>query len=96
MAGASRRAVYRYLALDGSPERRRRHHSGHRVLASYESYLQRRWTEGCRNRSRLFREIRLLGYHYSARPVTTRVPSARHVACMLVWHKDRLPEQERE
>ena len=26
----------------------------------------------------------------------TRVPSARHVACLLVWRKDRLPEEERD
>ena len=24
------------------------------------------------------------------------MPSARHVACLLVWRKDRLPEEERE
>ena len=77
-----------------------------------------RWAEGCRNRSRLFREIRLLGYQHSARTVslflkrldneqpsasisgpprqtTTRAPSARHVACLLVWRKERLPEEER-
>ncbi len=28
------------------------------VLAPYEPYLIRRWAEGCRNHSRLFREIR--------------------------------------
>jgi transposase len=88
------------------------------VLAPYESYLIRRWAEGCRNRSRLFREIRLLGYQHSARtvslflkrleqdpsasaavtsrPTVTRVPSARHVASLLVCRKDRLPEEERD
>ena len=29
------------------------------------------------------------------RPPATRVPSARHVASLLVWRKDRLPEDER-
>jgi transposase len=80
--------------------------------------LLQRWAEGCRNRSRLFREIRLLGYQHSARTVslflkrlnneqpsasttgpprqtTPRAPSARHVACLLVWRKERLPKEER-
>jgi transposase len=86
-------------------------------LAPYEPYPIQRWSEGCRNRARLFREIRLLGYHHSARtvslflkcleqdpsasaavssrPTVTRVPSARHVASLLIWRKDQLPEEER-
>jgi transposase len=118
LVGATRRTVYRYLALGGPPERQQPRRSKHRVLAPYEPYLIQRWAEGCRNRSRLFREIRLLGYQHSARTVSlflkrlsneqpsastaapprqtmTRVPSARHVACLLVWRKERLPEEER-
>jgi transposase len=118
LVGATRPTVYRYLALGGPPERQRPQRSKHRVLAPYEPYLIQRWAEGCRNRSRLFREIRLLGYQHSARtvslflkrlseqppapagtsarPTKVRVPSARHVACLLVWREDRLPEDERE
>ena len=118
LVGATRRTVYRYLALGGPPERQRSQRSKHGVLAPYETYLRQRWAEGCRNRSRLFREIRLLGYQHSARtvslflqrpeqdpstsgavssrPMVTRVPSARHVACLLVGCKDRLPEEERD
>jgi transposase len=118
IVGATRPTVYRYLALGGPPERQQPRRSGRRVLAPYESYLLQRWAEGCRNRSRLFREIRLLGYQHSARtvslflkrlehepsasavpssrPTVTRVPAARHVACLLVWHKDQLPEEERD
>src|SRR3954447_6038713 len=70
IVGATRRTVYRYLALGGPSERQRPQHSKHRVLAPYEPYLIRRWAEGCRNRSRLFREIRLLGYQHSARTVS--------------------------
>jgi transposase len=117
LVGATRRTVYRYLALGEPPERQRPHRSARRVLAPYEPYLIQRWAEGCRNRSRLFREIRLLGYQHSARtvslflkrlneqpsapatspprPTVTRVPSARHVACLLIWREDRLPEDER-
>jgi transposase len=118
IVGATRRTVYRYLALQGPPERQQPRRSGHRVLAPYEAYLIQRWTEGCRNRSRLFREIRLLGYQHSARtvslflkhleqepsapavtssrPAVIRVPPARRVACLLVWRKDQLPEEERD
>jgi transposase len=117
IVGATRRTVYRYLALGGPPERQQPRRSRHRVLAPYEPYLIQRWVEGCRNRSRLFREIRLLGYQHSARtvalflkrleqepsasavassrPTATRVPSTRHVACLLVWRKDQLAEDER-
>ncbi len=117
IVGAMRPTVYRYLALGEPPERQQPRRSERRVLAPYEAYLQQRWSEGCRNRSRLFREIRLLGYQHSARtaslflkrleqdpsasraaparPRINRVPSARHVACLLVWRKNQLPEEER-
>ena len=70
IVGASRRTVYRSLALEAPPERQRPHRSGRRVLAPYEPYVQQRWAEGCRSRSRLFREIRVLGYQPSARTVS--------------------------
>ena len=70
LVGATRRTVYRYLALGGPLERQRPHRSGRRVLAPYEPFLIQRWAEGYRNRSRLFREIRLLGYQHSARTVS--------------------------
>jgi transposase len=69
LVGVSRPTVYRYLALEAPPERRRPHRTGRRVLEPYEPYLQQRWAEGCRNRSRLVREIRLLGYRHGARTV---------------------------
>ncbi len=118
IVGATRRTVYRYLALEGPPERQRPQRAGRGVLAPYEPYLVQRWAEGCRNRSRLCREIRLLGYRHSARtvslflerleqdpaasavasprPTVTRGHAARHVACLLVWRKDQLPEEERD
>src|SRR3712207_1696063 len=36
IVGATRRTVYRYLALQGSPERQESRRSRHRVLAPYE------------------------------------------------------------
>jgi transposase len=40
--------------------------------------LIQRWTAGCRNRSRLFREIRLLGYRHSARTVSLFLQRLEH------------------
>jgi transposase len=86
IVGATRPTVYRYLALGGPPERQRPQRSTRRILAPYEPYLIQRWAEGCRNRSRLFREIRLQGYQHSARTVSlflkrlAQDPSASAVA----------------
>ena len=88
IVGATRRTVYRYLALGGPPERQRPQRSKHRVLAPYEPYLIQRWAEGCRNRSRLFREIRLLGYQHSARTVSLFLKRLEHE------HRQR-PQQRR-
>ncbi len=65
--GISRTTVYRYLRLGGPPERkqprpRRRHH---KVLDPYTAYLLRRWDEGCHAATRLWREIRGMGYRSS-------------------------------
>jgi transposase len=117
IVGISRPTVYRYLALEAPPERRRPHRAGRRVLEPYEPYLRQRWAEGCRNRSRLFREIRLLGYQHGARTVfrfleqldpdqpgsdqpskriAARVPSARHVAFLLVRRPEDLADDDRD
>src|SRR5215208_137834 len=48
IVGATRPTVYRYLALGGPPERQQPHRLGRGVLAPYEPYLARRWSEGCR------------------------------------------------
>jgi transposase len=117
IVGISRPTVYRYLALEAPPERRRPHRPGRRVLEPYEPYLRRRWAEGCRNRSRLVREIRLLGYEHGARtvfrflehlgpvqpgaapppkPTPARVPSARHIAFLLVRRPEDLADDDRD
>jgi transposase len=117
MVGVSRPTVYRYLALEAPPERRRPHRAGRHVLEPYEPFLRQRWAEGCRNRSRLYREIRLMGYQHSARTVfhfftrlerdcpgspraaahpKSRVPSARHVAFLLVQRPNELSDHDRD
>jgi transposase len=117
LVGVSRPTVDRYLNLEDPPERRRPHRSERRVLEPYEPYLRERWVQGCRNRSRLFREIRAQGYQHGAStafrflqllerdqaglpdptaPAKTKVPSARHVACLLMQRPDDLASEERD
>lgn len=117
LVGVSRPTVYRYLDLADPPERRRPHRAGRRVLEPYEPYVQQRWAQGCRNRSRLFREIRAQGYQHGASNVfrflkrleqeqpgsvtpaarpRTRVPSARHVACLMIQCREKLSDEERD
>jgi transposase len=68
VVGVSRPTVYRYLRLDGPPERKRPYRSRH-LLTTYEPYLRQRWTEGCRTKSQLLREVRSKGYTHSASSV---------------------------
>jgi len=65
--GISRTTVYRYVRLGGPPERkqprpRQRHH---KVLDPYKEHLLHRWGEGCHTATRLWREIRAMGYRSS-------------------------------
>jgi transposase len=75
--GVSRRTVYRYLSLDGPPERKRpvRRPSPERV--AWEAYIARRWEEGCRNGRRLWREARAAGYKCGERNVARFVAQLR-------------------
>jgi len=63
--GVTRVTVYRYLRLDGPPERKRPHRS-RQLLTPYAPYLRQRWAEGCRTKSQLVREVRSKGYTHSA------------------------------
>jgi transposase len=76
--GVSRKTVYRYVRMDGPPERRRPgRRPGDRVLAPYEPHLLRRWEEGCHNGMKLWREICELGYGYSHASVSRFVAHLR-------------------
>jgi transposase len=67
----SRRTVYRYVRMDGPPERQRPgRRPGNRVLASYEPYLLQRWKEGCHNGVKLWEEIKEQGFAYSVTNVS--------------------------
>src|SRR4051794_20799407 len=64
--GISRMTVYKYLR-EGPPQRKRPPvHGKLRVLEPYEPHLLRRWAEGCRTATVLWREIQRQGYRHSA------------------------------
>lgn len=63
--GISRMTVYKYLR-EGPPQRKRHSvHGRQRILEPYEPYLLKRWTEGCRMATALWREIRAQGFTHS-------------------------------
>jgi transposase len=66
--GMSREAVRRYVHADSFPERRRPPRQPS-ILDPFEPYLGKRWQDGCRNASRLWREIREQGYPGTPRRV---------------------------
>jgi transposase len=75
--GASRMTVYKYLR-EGPPQRKRHSvHGRQRVLESYEPYLLKRWEEGCRMATVLWREIRAQGFAYSLTNVQRFVAQLR-------------------
>ena len=59
--GMSRQALRRYVHADSFPERRRPPRQPS-ILDPFEPYLGKRWQEGLRNASQLWREIREQGY----------------------------------
>jgi transposase len=63
--GASRMTVSKYFR-EGPPQRKRHSvHGKQRVLEPYEPYLLKRWEEGCRMATVLWREIRAQGFAHS-------------------------------
>ena len=74
--GVSRETVYRYRRMEEPPEPVRFRHKK-RVLDPYVPYLLKRWGEGCRNGTKLYREIREQGYAYGASNVARLVAELR-------------------
>jgi transposase len=75
--GSSRMTVYKYLR-EGPPQRKRHSvHGRQRVLESYEPYLLKRWAEGCRMATVLWREIRAQGFAHSLTNVQRFVAQLR-------------------
>lgn len=67
--GMSRTTVRKYLSADAFPEWSR-HSPRPSILGPYESYLEKRWSEGIRSALGLFRELKKRGYTGSKRPVS--------------------------
>ncbi len=74
--GVSRETVYRYRRMEEPPEPVRFRHKK-RVLDPYVPYILRRWGEGCRNGTKLYREIREQGYAHGASNVARLVAELR-------------------
>jgi len=62
MLGMERKTIRRWLRRGQFPERKPAHRPPSRVT-EFTEYLQQRWTEGCHNASRLYREICQKGYN---------------------------------
>lgn len=58
--GLGRKTVRRWLRTGQFPERARA--KRHSALTRYLPYLEKRWSEGCHNAAKLWREIRAQGY----------------------------------
>jgi transposase len=75
--GIARMTVYKYLR-EGPPQRKRHSiHGKQRLLEPYEPYLLRRWAEGCRMATVLWREIRAQGFAHSVSNVQRFVAQLR-------------------
>jgi transposase len=59
--GIGRKTIRRWLRRGEFPERKPPHRAPAKVN-EFAAYLQRRWSEGCHNASRLYQEIRQHGY----------------------------------
>lgn len=75
--GTSRQTVYRYLQMDQPPERRSPRRTRTHLLEPFKPYLIKRWNDGCRNASDLYREIVEDGYTASMANVTRFIRKLR-------------------
>jgi len=60
--GVGVRALYRWFAAGGFPERQPRRDKGPRLPTPVAKHLIRRWNEGCHNVQKLYKEIEEIGY----------------------------------
>jgi transposase len=69
--------VYRYLSMDGPPERRHPIHRPRPARLAWEAFVTQRWDEGCHNGRRLWREARAAGHTCSESNVARFVAQLR-------------------
>jgi transposase len=75
--GVSRPTVYRYLRMDGPPDRKRPVRRTPAARVGWEAYVLGRWQEGCHNGRQLWRDARAQGYPCSERAVSRFVAGLR-------------------
>ena len=101
--GISRQTVRRYLELADLPNWRRRNQAPSR-LDAYQHYLHRRWKEGCRNPSLLWKELQQKGYPGQRKSVAEylqrfrkpgAVPSPRELVWWFMKDRRRLRDKEK-
>lgn len=81
IVGVSRQTVYNYLRQSSPPSpKRAQSNSANRILTPYIPHLLRRWREGCRESTVLWRELVELGASVSARTVSRFVTELRRAA----------------
>jgi len=81
VVGVSRQTVYAYLGQSSPPgPKRAQRNPAYRLLTPYIPHLLRRWREGCRESTMLWRELQELGARVSARTVSRFVTELRRAA----------------
>jgi transposase len=70
--------IRRAIAGDALPERHA-NHTAPSILQPFVGYLEQRWSEGCRNASQLWRDIKTQGYSGTAKQVLRWAQERREV-----------------
>ncbi|WP_155361309.1 hypothetical protein [Acrocarpospora macrocephala] len=111
LLGLDHKTVLRYARAATAEELLPPSGNQHGPLYPYQSYLHHRWNQGCTDSSRLFTEIRAMGYQGSDRtvrrwleplrsqpgpaPKVSSGPSTRQVTGWLTRHPDALTGEEK-
>jgi transposase len=98
-----RATVTTYIEANYVPDWKHRS-SRQSKVKQYDSYLRKRWNEGCRNSSALWKEIQQLGYEgkynsvyrYLRRYRTNQRYSPRKTACIFMTNPEKLISEDKD
>jgi transposase len=90
--GLDIKTVRKFLSSDGFPERAPRRTRSR--ADPYVDYLRRRWAEGCRNATQLWREVKAQGYRGGVARVRRVVQPWRDGSGLGRWKKDAIAGAE--
>jgi transposase len=76
--GISRPTVRRYMQMQQPPEMRRSPDDTALHMAPFVPYILKRWNDGCRNATQIWRELRERGFAQSPRTVSRYLTLLRH------------------